>query len=213
MVNVKHDLAFKAPEVYEHSVAANVGRFADIPKVCAAFAEDKVFVVFGAKAKALADRAACHNLVVAVAGLNRVFAGLLYPARSAFVLVVVKDDGGFVSDAVGVGEDVFVYAPVVPNVVEKEVLDLGKEPALFHEREYQLPVAVDQAFVGLFVAVGSRVFHSVLFFKAFDLAVAEHRQSRHCDHKSADAKVLVALSELRHGGFLVGVVHEVYVAL
>ena len=148
-----------------------------------------------------------------MAGLNRVFAGLLYPAGSAFVLVVVEDHGGFVSDAVGVGEDVFVYAAVVPNVVEKEVFDLGKKPALFHQREYQLPVAVYQAFVGLFVAVGSRVFHSVFFFKAFDLAVAEHRKSGHRDHKSADAKVLVALSELRHGGFFVGIVHEVYVAL
>ena len=212
-MNVKHYLTFKAPEVYEHSVAANVGRFSDIPKVCAAFAEYKVLVVFGAKAKALAYRAACHDLFVAVAGLYRVFAGLLYPARSAFVLVVVKDHGGFVSDAVGVGEYVFVYAAVVPNVVEKEVFDLGKEPALFHQREYQLPVAVYQAFVGLFVAVGARVFHSVFFFKAFDLAVAEHRKAWHRYHQRADAKVLVALSELRHGGFLVGVVHKVDVAL
>ena len=102
---------------------------------------------------------------------------------------------------------------VVPNVVEKEVFDLREEVAFFHKGEYELPVGVYQAFVGLFVAVGAGIFHSIFFFKAFDLSVSEHRKSRHCDHQGANAKVLVALSELGHRGFLVGIVHEVYVAL
>ena len=43
--------------------------------------------------------------------------------------------------------------------------------------------------------------------------MAEHRKSGECCKKGAASEVLVAVSELGYGGFLVGVVHEVDVAL
>ena len=49
--------------------------------------------------------------------------------------------------------------------------------------------------------------------KPCDLAVAEHRQARQRREDRRDAEVLVALAELLDRGLLVGVAHEVDVAL
>ena len=76
-----------------------------------------------------------------------------------------------------------------------------------------MPVAVDKILVWSFVAVSLGKFHTVLFFKSFNLAVAEHRKTRHCNHQCTYTKVFVILSELGNGSVFVRVVHEVYVAL
>ena len=55
--------------------------------------------------------------------------------------------------------------------------------------------------------------HAVLLGEAFDLAVAEHGQAGQRGHQGADAEVLVAVAELVDRGALVGVGHEVDVAL
>ena len=74
-------------------------------------------------------------------------------------------------------------------------------------------MAFNQVLVRLFVAVGPGVFHAVLFFKAFNLAVTKHGKAGHCCHQSADTKILVALTKLSYGSFFVRVVHKVYITL
>ena len=103
--------------------------------------------------------------------------------------------------------------PVLKEIVEEEVLDAREEPAPFHEREYLVTMARDESLVRRLVLVRAPVFHAVLFLKALNLPVPEHREPRHRDHHRADAEVFVSAPELRDGRFLVGVVHEVDVPL
>ena len=65
----------------------------------------------------------------------------------------------------------------------------------------------------MFVPQRLAEFHAVLFGIALELPVPKHGQTGHGGHEHADAEVLVALAELIDGGALVGVVHEVDVAL
>ena len=102
---------------------------------------------------------------------------------------------------------------VIPHIVEQEILDTREKIAFFEERENLALVAVDEILIGRFVAVSPRVFHAVFFFKALDLTVTEHRQARHCRHKSANAEIFVAFSELCDRRFFIGVVHEVDISL
>ena len=71
----------------------------------------------------------------------------------------------------------------------------------------------DEAFVGNFISICARIFHAVLFFEAFDLAVTEHRKSGHRNHECTHAEIFIALAELSDGGLFVGIVEEVDKAL
>src|SRR5579859_5709147 len=65
----------------------------------------------------------------------------------------------------------------------------------------------------MFFMVGSPIFHSITLGKALHLAMSEHRKTRQCCHHRANAKIFVALPKLVYRGALVGIVHEVDVAL
>ena len=132
----------------------------------------------------------------------------------AVVLVVVEDKGALARSAVGVGEDVFVDCAVArPEVVESEVGAVGKDAAVLEQRGDLALVARDEALVGPLVHLGRLELHAVALGEAFDLAVAEHGQAGERGEQGADAEVLVAVAELVDGGALVGVGHEVDVAL
>ncbi len=74
-------------------------------------------------------------------------------------------------------------------------------------------VACDEVFVGLLVHLGLLELHAVALGVALDLAVAEHGQAGQRGEQGADAEVFVAAAELVDRGALVGVAHEVDVAL
>ena len=74
-------------------------------------------------------------------------------------------------------------------------------------------VALDQRRVGIFLVARPAILHAVLFGVALDLAVAEHGQSGQRGHEGGDAEALVAGAELIDGGALVGIAHEVDIAL
>ena len=134
--------------------------------------------------------------------------------RCAVVLVVVDDERALAAEAVGVGEDVFVdVAIAVPEVVEGEVGAAGEDVALLEQRSDLALVAGDQVFVGPLLHLGLLELHAVALGEAFDLAVAEHGQPGQGGEQGADAEVFVAGAELVDSGALVGVGHEVDVAL
>ena len=81
------------------------------------------------------------------------------------------------------------------------------------QREDLALVPLDQFAVGPLVLVGAAVFHAVTLFEALDLAVTKHWQAGQRRHQRADAKVFVALGELVDRGALIGIAHEVDVAL
>ncbi len=81
------------------------------------------------------------------------------------------------------------------------------------QREDLALVPFDEPRVGALVERRAPELHAVLLAVALDLAVPEHRQARERRHDHRDAEVLVALAELLDGGLLVGVAHEVDVAL
>ena len=74
-------------------------------------------------------------------------------------------------------------------------------------------VALNEAFVGGLVVAGLVILHAVFLGEALDLAVAEHGQSGERGHHGGDAEIFVAGAELVDGGALVGIAHEVDVAL
>ena len=87
----------------------------------------------------------------------------------------------------------------------------GENVPFFHEGK-DLPVmSRNQRFVRLFVPVCLAVFHAVFFLESFNLSVPEHWKTRHGCHHGADTEILVIPAELCDRGFLVGIVHEVYV--
>ena len=82
------------------------------------------------------------------------------------------------------------------------------------EQREDLPLmALGQPRVGLLIERRPPELHAVLLGEPFDLAVADHRQSGQRRHHRRDAEVLVALAELLDRGLLIGVAHEVDVAL
>ena len=81
------------------------------------------------------------------------------------------------------------------------------------EREDLALVALDQPRVRLLVERRPAELHPVLLAEALDLPVAEHRQPGQRRQHRRHAEVLVALAELLERGLLVGVAHEVDVAL
>ena len=101
---------------------------------------------------------------------------------------------------------------VVPYIVEQEVFNVRKDISLFHKRENIVPVTVYKVLVRCFILVRLCEFHSVFFSESFNLAVAEHRKSRHCNHQCADTKIFVIFSELGNCGVFVRIVHKVYIA-
>jgi hypothetical protein len=85
--------------------------------------------------------------------------------------------------------------------------------AVLEQRRDLALVARDEAFVGPLVHLGLLELHAVALGEALDLAVAEHGQAGQRGQQGADAEVLVAGAELVDGGALVGIAHEVDVAL
>ena len=90
---------------------------------------------------------------------------------------------------------------------------LGEPGPPVEQREDLALVACHQPRVRLLVERRAPELHPVLLAEALDLAVAQHRQPGQRGHDRRDADVLVALAELLDRGLLVGVVHEVDVAL
>ena len=99
------------------------------------------------------------------------------------------------------------------EVVEQEVAALGEEPAALEQRRDLALVALDEPLVGRLFVARPAVLHAVLFGEAFDLAVAEHGQAGQGGHHDGDAEALVAGAELVDCRALVGIAHEVDVAL
>ena len=96
----------------------------------------------------------------------------------------------------------------------------GKRPEEFpntwnvpEEREYPAIMLSDKPFIRAFVVVGPPVFHSVLLMEAFNLSVPDHRKAGKRRQQRAYREVLVTVAELGDGRLLIGVVHEVHVAL
>ena len=98
LMDVEHDLAFESVQRNEHSALANVRAFSHEPKSRTMLAENEEFVVFGGETQAFGNRAGFHRFVFAE--FHCVFARLLYPARGAFVFIVIEDNCVFVSRAV-----------------------------------------------------------------------------------------------------------------
>src|SRR6185369_3724874 len=71
----------------------------------------------------------------------------------------------------------------------------------------------NQPIIRTLVIVGATVLHSIFFGIAFDLTVTEHGKTRKCRHQGTDAEIFVPLPKLLDRGLLVGIVHEVDVAL
>ena len=74
-------------------------------------------------------------------------------------------------------------------------------------------VALDQPRIGRLIVARPAIFHAVFFGESLDLAVTEHGQSGQGGHHRRHAKAFVALAELVDGRALVGIAHEVDVAL
>ena len=104
-------------------------------------------------------------------------------------------------------------AVVGDEVVQQEVARLGEPRPAMEQREDLALVAFDQPRVRSLVERRAAELHAVLLAEALDLAVPQHRQPGQRRHHRRDAEVLVALAELLDRGLLVGVAHEVHVAL
>ena len=99
------------------------------------------------------------------------------------------------------------------EVVQQEVARLGEPGPPVEQREDLALVALDQPRVRALVERRPAELHPVLLAEALDLAVAEHRQPGQRREDGGHPEVLVALAELLERGLLVGVAHEVDVAL
>ena len=104
-------------------------------------------------------------------------------------------------------------AAVARDVVQQEVARLGEVAAPVEQRDDLALVALDQPRVGLLVHRRPPELHPVLLGEPLELAVPEHRQPGQRRQQRRHADVLVALAELLDRRLLVGVVHEVDVAL
>ena len=85
--------------------------------------------------------------------------------------------------------------------------------APLHDRKNFQLMPPNQMLIRQFIIVCVLVFHPIFFGEAFHLSVTEHGQAGKVDHNRADAKIFVAIAKLLDGGLLIGIVHEVDVAL
>ena len=130
------------------------------------------------------------------------------------VAIVINHQGALIASTVGVSEDVLVHlARIREEVVEQEVAALGKEPAALEQRGNLAFMALDHPGIGVLVVARALVLHAVLFGEALDLAVAEHGQAGQRGHHRRNSEAFIALAELIDGRALVGIAHEVHVAL
>ena len=139
-----------------------------------------------------------------------------HPDRSVRVgmAVVVHDQRRARVIAVRVREHVLVHAAVVVvAVVEPELARPREQRPAVQQRHEPPPVFALEPLVDRFIAQRAAELHAITFFMSFDLAVPEHRQTRHGRHEHADAEVLLAASELIDRRALVGIVQEVHPAL
>ena len=99
------------------------------------------------------------------------------------------------------------------EVIEQEVAAFGEEPAALEQgRDFAL-MAIDQPLVRILFVTGPAVLHAVLLSESLNLAVTEHGQSGQSGHHDGDAEALVPGAELVDRGALVGIAHEIDVAL
>ncbi len=111
-------------------------------------------------------------------------------------------------------EHVFLdSAAIAPAVVEQEVVGLREQRPVVQQRSDLAVVPLDESVARPLVVAGPVVLHPVLFGKALDLPMAEHRKPRQGRHQGRDAEKLVAGAELVDRRALVRVRHEVDVAL
>ncbi len=192
---------------------AEVGRLADVLHAVERVPVDHHGAGIRRQAEGVGERAADEVLCPrAVPG--RIGHRIADPAVHRAEPVVVDHERPLVAGPVGVGEDVLVdVSRIVHDVVEPEVANLGEQAPAMDEGE-ELPfVAGDESLVGPLVPRGATKLHAVLLGEPLDLPVAEHREARHRDQHRRDPEVLVPGSELLDRRPLVGVVHEVDVAL
>src|SRR4051812_35598216 len=123
--------------------------------------------------------------------------GLANPSARVGVAIVEDNECTVVPATVGERVDVLVHVTGVRiEVIEKEILHFGKQGTSMQERRNLALMARNQPGIDALVLVRAAEFHSVFLPEAFDLAMSEHRQSGKRGHYSADAEVLVALTEL-----------------
>ncbi len=172
--------------------------------------EDDIIFFAAAQIQTLAQAALAHL----AAGFVHIASRSLDPAAGFGVFVVINNQGAFMPETVGIGENIFVNVAFRgENIVEQEVFNLGEQVTATHERVDNALVVRHQAFVGFFVPVGAAVFHPVFLVIAFNLTVTDHRQAGQGCHQRADAEILIAVAKLFDGGLFIGVVHEVDIAL
>ncbi len=117
------------------------------------------------------------------------------------------------SPAVRIRENVLVDRAVrLVEIVKVEVIDMCEKMAQMQKREDLTLVSLHKRLIDTLVFIGAAVFHAVFFGKSLDLAVSEHRKSRHRYHKKRDSEVFVVVSELRDCRLLIGIVEEVDVS-
>ena len=127
---------------------------------------------------------------------------------------MIEHERAIVAAPVREREHVFVDVAVGREHIEQqEVAHIGEHVTALEQREDLALVALDEPAVRGLLLECAPEFHPVPLGESLDLPVAEHRQAGQRDHQRAHAEVLVALPELVHRRPLVGVAHEVDVAL
>src|SRR4051794_6520023 len=148
-----------------------------------------------------------------VRGLDRVPGRTVDPPRRRGEPGVIQHERPLWSGPIRIGEDSVIDAVCGHEVVEQEV-GRPREPAPPMEQREDLPlVSLDQPWVGFLGDHRPPELHPVLLAEPLHLAMTEHRQPGERREHRRDAEVLVTLAELLDGGLLVGIAHEVDVAL
>src|ERR1700733_3145985 len=133
---------------------------------------------------------------------------------SGGVFVVIDHERALIAEAIGPGEDVLIDSAILaPEVKEGKVLAFGEDVAFSKQRRDLALMAFDEMMVWRLLVARMLVLHAVLFREGFNLAVAEHWQAGEGRHHGADAEVFVAGAKLIDSGALVGIAHEVDIAL
>ena len=170
--------------------------------------QEEVAVIRQAESRAERLLAQVTRLFVGIAG--RVMNG----AAGGGVPVVVDDQGAVVAAPVGVSEDILIHRAIgLVEIVEQEILAIGKQPALVEQGRNLPVVPLNQSPIRILLVASPAKFHAVLLRKPLDLPVAEHRQPGKSGHHGRDPKAFVAVTELVNGRTLIRIAHEINVAL
>ena len=101
----------------------------------------------------------------------------------------------------------------VIEIVQQEILNPGEQITAAHKWENLPLVTLDQVPIRVLIPIGPAEFHAVFLGKTFHLPMAKHRQAGHGGHQGADPEILIPFAKLVHCRALVGVVHEIDIAL